>query len=204
MALIINGKLFNTLTEESFQEMIEEVKKLPEPEVIPFGKVNIKAEDVLLGLQRELVYSNKFNPTHTHKFIGSKMVYDCLVVYIYTETDYFLIHVDKCTDPIEITEYISQFNKEENIRVKLAGGFDEEIDSEKNLEKIIRQLFVAAQKLNVDIIIEEQKVLASNESNDEEDLYLTQCASFLPRLNQILKTQQKRKPRCELKLSCQF
>ncbi len=32
----------------------------------------------------------------------------------------------------------------------------------------------------------------------------TQCASFLPRLNQILKTQQKRKPRCELKLSCQF
>lgn len=172
MPLIINNKTFNTLTGELLQEMIAEVKKLPEPEVIPFGKVNIKAEDVLLCLQRELVYSNKFNPTNTQKFIGSKKVYDCLVVYIYTETDYLVIHVDKYIDPIEIPEYISRFNKEGNIRVKLAGGFNEDINSEKNLEKIIRQIFNAAQKLNVDITIEEQKILESNESENEEDLYL--------------------------------
>lgn len=168
MAIIINGKSYSgSLTSQILTEMINAINTLPKPEVIPVEKSNLALENMMLCLQREMVYIDEFNPNNPIQYIGSKNVYSCIVLYVRSETDHLVIHVDG-TEPLDLTEQIGYFNYKANLSVTLIGGVAG-VTSEKNLRQILLALNTAAQKLNIEITINSQNLIQNNYFTEEDE-----------------------------------
>lgn len=164
--IILKTRFDGDLTPLMLEKMIGEIKKLPEPTVKPISILGFKPEETALCLQREAIYFDEFNLQNPIKYMGSKYVAECILVYIHSETDHLVVHVDD-TSELSFTSYIKRFNYPKSIKVTLAGGFPGKI-SEGNLRRIVGALYTAEKELQIEITIEAQKILESNQSTLEE------------------------------------
>lgn len=169
MAITINGKIFSgTFTPALLAEMISAIKKLPEPEIVPYdqAKTIVKEDETLLYLQREVVYIDEFNSTNKFTKIGSKNVISCFQVYIYSETDHLALHIDY-TKNFGLMVRLSEFNYTNDINVMLVGGHPCAA-SETKLKNFITELFDASEKLKINITIKAQKLIEQNKFTKDD------------------------------------
>src|SRR5579871_5741251 len=142
----VNGKVFSgELTERLVENIANEIKKLPEPNVKPLHSVPMQDQETGLCLQREAFHLDKFQIENKIRFLGSKAVFDCIVVYIRNETDHLVVHHD--SSPIDFVPLLEKFNDKANITVSLAGGLPgkDKALSEDKLRKIIISLCQASE-----------------------------------------------------------
>lgn len=169
MPLLIGGKRYNP---QNLTGMIDAVKKLPQPEIVPLELgAHLPSEEVLLCLQREVIYVDELNPNNSIKYMGSKMVVQCIAVYIHSPTDHLVVHVDQTTS-LEFTPYIKQFNSKTNLKVTLAGGAPGGAPgkaSQENLERILQALCQTSKDLEIEILIEYQKINENNRFTQEDE-----------------------------------
>ena len=170
MAIIIGNKKYQgQLTPALLSQMINAVKQLPKPEVVPMGEIEINPNDVILCLQREMAYVNEFHSVQI-RYLGTKNICSCIAVYIYSETDHLLIHFDY-TKKSNLINELNQFNSKENLKVILIGG-RENRKSETNLSNILTTLFHTAD--TIDIALVSQKLIEQNViSNENFHGYIT-------------------------------
>ncbi|MDR3501427.1 MAG: hypothetical protein P4L79_02490 [Legionella sp.] len=167
MPIIINRKLFkDKLSDKVVGEMIEEVKKIPEPEISSDEMLSCDKQEIGLCLQRESFYLDQFYATSEIKYLGSKNVISCLVAYIHSETDHLVIHFDN-TNNIDLTGLIKRFNSKQGIKVSLVGGIPSK-QSEQTLNNIVKNIFEAANALAINIEITHQKVIENNKFSPED------------------------------------
>lgn len=167
--IILNKSYRGVLSTQVLEEMCLAVKALPEPKISSASNENINPEEALLCLQQEAIYVDQFTNRGEIKYMGSKYVYECILVYIHSETDHLLVHVD-ITRVLDFTNYIKNFNYKNKLIVTLVGGAPDQ-QSEENLRLIVRALNEAAEKLDIAITIESQKIIENNRftENDKYD-----------------------------------
>lgn len=165
MALVINGNKFSgILTEQLLATIITEIMRLPQPEVVPLIDQPV-IDDAAFGLclQREYIYVDTSRPTNPIKYIGSKDVQDCILLYVHSEIDHLAVHVDNVKE-LELEQRISKFKQKNNIKASILGGRPGHSQSKDNLRTIVSKLFHIAKQL--DITIDFQKVNEQNAINE--------------------------------------
>lgn len=161
--LIINGKIFTgKLTAEKHKQIVIEILKLRQPKVLAMDKVKIEEKDITIVLQREIGIINQLATLESPEYLGSKHFNECILVYLHTETDHAIVHVDKHVKP-DFFSVIQQFNDQENISICLAGGIVGQ--SEEILKNIIESLCIASER-NIRITINSQKIMRNNQQTD--------------------------------------
>lgn len=167
MPIIINRKLFkDRLSDQAMSEMIERVKKLPEPEISSDEMLVCNKHEIGLCLQRESFYLDQYYAPSEIKYVGSKNVIGCIVAYIHSETDHLIIHFDN-TNNINLTDLIKRFNSKHDIKVSLVGGIPSK-QSEQTLNNIVKNIFEAAKTLAINIEITHQKLIENNKFSSED------------------------------------
>lgn len=162
--IMINGKSFSgKFTEEKYKKIVIEIMKLPQPKVYSMDEVKIKPESSVIIAQREACYIDQLATLDSPQYIGSKHFGGCILVYLHTETDHAIVHVDKFVKP-DFLAVIKQFNDQETIYVSIAAGIAGE--SEQALKNITEALLIASEKIR--IVINKQKIM---ENNQELDVY---------------------------------
>lgn len=172
MSFFINGHTYQgPLTAAQTALLMREITKLPKAKVVSAqGALALPEDEVALCLQRERLTVDLLNPTSKIRYIGSKDVYTCIVLYLYSETQHSVIHVDRYDVDIGLLQLLKRFTTDKNINAMLIGGTPETYsvphqESVSILEKIIRQLYHAASVLNLTIHFEQQFVLNSNQTD---------------------------------------
>lgn len=163
MPIVINNKKFSLSL--NIKTIIDELKKLPEPDIIPLHQHSINPEETVLCLQREMGYIDEFNLTNI-KYLGSKNVVSCILLYLSSETDHLVVHVDD-TKHIDLVSVLSAFNNKNGIKAMLVGGIPGQV-SENNLRNIIEALLQVSKKLEIDITIEKQKIIECNKFTTDD------------------------------------
>lgn len=166
MPIIINKKKFTgQITPSLYKEMYHEISQLPKPKIIPLDQSDADATNTVLCLEREIAYLKKDSALHV-KYIGSKHIISCMVVYIYSQTDHLIIHVDRLdlshSDNLNrILDIIQGFDDKNNINVALVGGVLHQ-KSEINLINILTLFSNLSIKSNLDFNIEMQAINIHN------------------------------------------
>lgn len=180
----VNHKIFRNKpnSDEEYDRLISLIQQLPSPKVIEHfdqgGKIDPKK--TILCFQHEMAYLDSYHVTEA-RYIGSKSVHDCVLLYLYTESDHCVLHVD-IDSPIELLpslfKILRKFNdlnlNDKNclneLHVSLAGGHSS-LDSKRNVINILRSLFsVMADFENLNIIFDTQLVMNSNHVTEESRL----------------------------------
>jgi hypothetical protein len=151
--------------------LAKEITSLPKAKVVSAqGAQGLPEDELGLCLQRERLSIDLLNPTSKIRYIGSKDVYTCIVLYLYTETRHSVIHVDRYDVDMGLAQVLKQFATEKNVKAMLIGGTPESFEvphqeSASILERIIKQLFAAAELHHLTIHFEQQFVLNSNRTD---------------------------------------
>lgn len=170
MPLKINKKIFKSAT--AIKEMMEEVKKLPSLKIVPAHEKRVTSSEAILCLQREIAYVDQTNPIASNiRYLGSKNVKDCLLLYLYNETDHLVVHVDNTPAKLDLYPYLEKFKYKKGIKVILAGGMVGQRSSVSNLEKCINALVEVTEKLGVEIEIDSQNIIEANQFDVKTDRY---------------------------------
>ncbi len=164
--LEINGKKFHPQSAPNTTEIIYEIKSLPEPEIASLhDSSSIEADNTVLCLQREIAYLDSLNFDSNIRYIGTKNLITCILVYLYSGTQHAIIHVDN-KGKLDFTEILSKFNRDEKIEVTLIGGDPSTQNntdlSNRNLENIVAMLLEAIGSLGHTLTITNQKLLEKN------------------------------------------
>ena len=94
--LIIKRKKFSgKLTSEILSTMVSLIKQLPEPTILSHERIITKADETVLCLQREVAYLDEFNFLSNINYIGTQKLDSCIFLYVYSETDHLVMHVDE-------------------------------------------------------------------------------------------------------------
>jgi hypothetical protein len=172
MLIIKNKKYSGTLSPELIKTIITSIKTLPEPDIIPMNQAKLTSEEVVLCLQREIAFIDQLASLETKRYLGSKYFSTCILIYMYTETEHAIIHVDHA-DCLDLSTLIKQFNDTNGMRVILAGGYPCDA-SEIALNTIIKALFKVAHSYKISITIDAQKIMENNyfsESDKYQEVY---------------------------------
>lgn len=170
--LEINGTMFSresliNLSEtervDFIQQIFNKIKSLPEPKIVSLeSSPLVKEDETVLCLQHEIAYVNSSNHESKIGYIGSKNLASCILVYIYTESNHAVIHVDN-SENLDLLEILSKFNAKEKIMATLTGGDPNNLKaSNSSLYIIVTALFRASAKLNATITIANQKLIEKN------------------------------------------
>jgi len=165
MPLIINNLSFSgNITTEKYIAMVNEIKKLPKPKVTQLDNSEANDKNTILCLEREMAHV-KMHLIPNIKYIGTKNVFQCIFINIYSSTDHLTIHVDTFDtskgESFEKIEKIIDNFEDKKIKIAMIGGSKSK-GSIYNLLNILNMLSNIAEKKNLDFIFEYQAILENN------------------------------------------
>lgn len=163
----IEGKKFSKFTNDLAQEIINTIKSLPEPEVVSCDSSPIEEDEAVLCLQREMAYVDSSNTKSKTRYVGSKNVFGCILVYVYNNTEHLVAHVDSDSN-FDLTDILFKFNSKEGIKCTLVGGDSATPEVSYNILNVaIKALFQVSEKLNITITIASQKLIEKNHFTED-------------------------------------
>ena len=145
------------------------IKTLGQPLVYPMNEVKIRSDDVVLCMQQEAAVIHQLATIESPQYLGSKYFSTCLMIYIHSETDHAILHIDENITDYLLPDLLKGFDNTDNVEVTLLGGFPNET-SNKIYDNIIQQLFNAAKTTGINITINKQKILENNLYTDKDKL----------------------------------
>lgn len=187
-ALIINNKKFSEpATAALVDAMLIELHRLPEPKVILMEEANVKDEEVVICMQREMLYIDFINPqdgNNQKRYAGTKHLNTCVLAYVYSDSDNLLVHIDN-TQP-DLKEPLQKFKNKNDLKVILIGANPKDLLSKGNVINTLINLLNVCTNLNISMTIASQKLFERNLLLDE-DKYGYVYSTLMDKANLIVR-----------------
>jgi len=162
MPVIVQGQALTALS-----DIINAIRNLPEPHVVALDDLEVNPNETVLCLQREAAYVDANNQCNQIRYLGTKWLHTCILIYIHTEIDHLIIHVDG-TQYIDLAPMLSRFNYQNTVKVSLIGGLSKYSLSLWQLENIVVALLRITNQFSMNITIETQKLIERNIFREED------------------------------------
>jgi len=162
MPVIVQGQALTALS-----DIINAIRNLPEPHVVALDDLEVNPNETVLCLQREAAYVDANNQCNQIRYLGTKWLHTCILIYIHTETDHLIVHVDG-TQHIDLASMLSRFNYQDTVKVSLIGGLSKYSLSLWQLENIVVALLRITNQFSMNITIETQKLIERNIFREED------------------------------------
>lgn len=190
----INGLIPITITDELIENSIAAIKaRVPLPTIDKHESIHLSSVDAIICMQREIVHYISTNAKKPIKYIGTKLLHDCILAYIYSDQDHVAIHIDPF-GRLDLISIFAKFASLKNIEVIIIGGNNLKYAhiTQLNLTSLVRALYEAAQFHNIEINIVAQQLLEKNILTEKDKYNFT--FNVLINILDILCRQTSAKP----------
>lgn len=172
--LLIGGvAFFGAANDTIVCNMLDALNATPEPEIIPLEKFNLTNNNCHIFLQAEKLHfshSPELITNNLKRFIGTKLVSSCVVIYLFNEHENFFIHMDNVS--FDLSQEIKSYKNNQKFRAIIVGaganlsvetGYEEFTQASlNNVMTTLTMLLNTVNRLGIEIEIVAQKVLVHN------------------------------------------
>lgn len=162
------------IQDQNNETILQEILTLPQP-MVQSRTTIINPEQTCLVAQREILIASKQElQAKDIRYLGTKKVVSCLVLYLETDHECVLVHADNCRKlSTALKKVFAKLTATNAIRIKILGGDANDNISRENLFEILDNLRILAKNSANHLTITHQLLLSANQATEEDvDYYL--------------------------------